>query len=43
MDGIEEVASSLVVAGGDGTVLLELGEEILDQLAYLVEVMVTNA
>ena len=32
MDGGEEVARGLVVAGGDGTELLEFGEEVLDEV-----------
>ena len=40
VNGGEEVAGGLVVAGGDGAELLELGEEILDQVARLVEVSV---
>ena len=40
MDGTEEVAGALVVAGGDGPELLQLGEEVLDQVACLVEIAV---
>ena len=43
MDGAEEVASGLVVAGGDGTELLELGEEVLDQVPCFVEMPVIIA
>ncbi len=43
MDGGEEVARGLVVAGCDGTELLELGEEVLDEMACLVEVPVEVA
>ena len=32
----------LVVAGGDGPALLELGEEVLDHVAGLVEVLVVG-
>jgi hypothetical protein len=39
MDGAQEVHRSLVIAGRDGTVLLELGEEILDQMPCLVSVV----
>ena len=37
IDGAEEVAGGLVVAGGDGPVLLEFGEEVLDQVPILVQ------
>lgn len=40
MDGGEIVARGLVVAGGDGPVLLEAGEEILDQMTGFVERLV---
>ena len=43
MDGGEEVAGGLIVAGCDGAKLLELGEEILDQMPGLVEVFVEGA
>ena len=43
MDGTEEVAGALVVAGGDGPELLQLGEEVLDQVACLVEVLVVRS
>ena len=43
VNGGEEVSCGLVVAGGDGTELLELGEEILDQMARLVEVPIEVA
>ena len=43
MDGAEEVAGALVVAGGDGPELLELGEEGLDQVPGLLEVFVEGA
>ena len=36
IDGSEEVAGGLVIAGGDGAELLEPGEEVLDQMARLV-------
>jgi hypothetical protein len=39
----EEVPRCLVVAGCDGAELLELGEEILDEVAHLVEVSVEVA
>ena len=38
-----ESSRGLVVAGGNGTELLELGEEVLDQVARLVEVFVEVA
>ena len=37
MNSGEEVASGLVVAGGDRPELLEFGEEVLNQVACLVE------
>jgi hypothetical protein len=40
VDGGEEVAGGFVVASGDGPELLEPGEEILDQVAFLVEVAI---
>ena len=43
MDSGEEVACELVVARGDGAELLELAEEVLDQVACLVEVLVVGA
>ena len=43
MDGGEEVARGLVVAGGDGTKLLEFGEEVLDEVTRLVDVLVVVA
>ena len=42
MDGGEEVSSELVIAGGDGAVLLELAEEVFDQMARLVEFLVVR-
>jgi hypothetical protein len=36
MHGGEEVSSGFIVAGGDGTELLELGEEVLDEMAFFV-------
>ena len=35
VDGGEEIALGLVIAGGDGAELLEPGEEVLDQMAHL--------
>ena len=43
MDGGEEISRGFVVAGGDGAVLLELAEEILDEVAGLVGVFVEIA
>ena len=43
MDAGEEVARGLVVARGDGAELLELAEEVLDQMACLVEFGVERA
>src|SRR5271169_1066185 len=43
MDGGEEVAPGLVVAGGNGAKLLEFGEEVLDQMSRHVEVSVVIA
>ncbi len=40
MDAAEGVPGSFVVAGCDGAELLELGEEVLDEMARLVEVLV---
>lgn len=40
MDGGEEVAGGLVVACGDSSILLELGEEILNQVPRLVEMTI---
>src|SRR3954467_2910906 len=42
VDGAEEVDRPLVVAGRDRPVLLQLGEEVLDQVARLVEVLVVG-
>ena len=42
MDAGEEVAGELVVARGDGAELLELAEEVLDQMARLVELLVVR-
>jgi hypothetical protein len=39
----EEVSRSFVVAGCDGAVLLELADEVLDEVAFLVEVLVVIA
>lgn len=40
LNGSEEVAPGLVVAGGDGAKLLEPGEEVLDQMASFEEVAI---
>ena len=39
----QEASCGLVVAGGNGPELLELGEEVLDQMPGLVEVLVKGA
>ena len=43
MDGGEEISGGFIVARGDGTILLELAEEILDEMARLVGVLVVVA
>lgn len=43
LDGGEEVSRCLVVSRGDGTELLELGEEVLDCMARLEQVSVVVA
>ncbi len=43
IDGGEEAAAGLVVAGGDPPELLELGEEVLDQMARLIDVPIEVA
>jgi hypothetical protein len=43
MDGGEEVGPGLIVTGGDGSELLEPGEEVLDQMAKLEEVSIVIA
>ena len=40
MDGAEEVAGGLVVAGGNAAILFELGEEVFDQVTSPVQVLV---
>src|SRR5439155_20558393 len=42
MDGGEEVSGGLVIAGGNGTVLLELAVEILDEMACLVHFFIES-
>ena len=42
MDRAEKVGGALVVAGRDRPELLELGEEVLDQVARLVEILVVG-
>lgn len=37
LDGGEEVVVSLVVAGGDGAVLLEFAEGALDEIAGIIK------
>src|SRR3954451_24206780 len=43
VDAGQEASCGLVVAGGNGPELLELGEEVLDQMPGLVEVFVEGA
>lgn len=43
VDGSEEVPVGFVIAGCDGTILFEPAEEVLDQMAGLVEVLVIVA
>ena len=43
MDGTQEVARGFVIARSNGSVLLEPGEEVLDQAAGLVQVAVIAA
>ncbi len=43
MDCGEEISGGFVVAGGDGAVLLELTEEVLDEVARLVSFFVVVA
>ena len=43
MNAGQETSRGLVIAGGDGPELLELGKEVLDQMPGLVEVFVKGA
>lgn len=43
MNRAEEVAGGLVVASRNGAVLLEFGEEVLDEVACLVQMLVMAA
>ena len=43
MNAGQETSCGLVIAGGNGPELLELGEEVLDQMPGLVEVCVKGA
>ena len=43
VNAFQEASCGLVVAGGNGPELLELGEEVLDQVPGLVEVFVKGA
>ena len=43
MDGGEEISGGFVVAGGDGSELLEFAEEVFDQVARFVEFFVEVA
>jgi hypothetical protein len=40
IDGTKEVGGTFVIAGGDGTELLESGEKVLNQMTGLVEVLI---
>ena len=40
MDGAQEVTCGLIVARGNGAVLLEPGKEVLDQMTGLVQLAV---
>jgi hypothetical protein len=40
MNSTEEVPRGFVVAGSDGAILLESSEEVLDQMARLVQMLV---
>ena len=40
MDGAEEVAGSLIVAGGNAAILLELVKELLDQVPRPIQMLV---
>lgn len=42
MDGSEEIASGLVIAGCNGSELLELAEEVLNEVSCLVQVLVVK-
>ena len=42
MDGSKKITSGLVIAGCDGSELLELAKEILDQVSCLVQVFVID-
>jgi hypothetical protein len=43
MNSAQEIAGGLIVAGSDATVLLKSGEEILDQVPGLVQMLVPAA
>ena len=43
MNDAEEVTRRFVIARGDGTVLLESGKKVLDQVAHFVQVPVMAA
>ena len=43
MNGTKEIASGLVIASGDGAVLLESGKEALDQVTGLVQMLLVTA
>jgi hypothetical protein len=43
MDGGEEVTRGFVVAGRDGPILLEFGEEVLDQVTRFINMPIEVA
>ena len=43
MDGAQEISRGLVVARGNGAVLLEPGKEVLNQVTGLIQLAVTAA
>ena len=40
VDGSEKADSALVIAGGEGAVLLELGEEVFNQMPRFIELLI---
>ena len=43
VDGPEEADGAFVVAGGEGAILFEFGEAVLNQMAGLIEVRIIRA
>ena len=43
IDDTEEVGGAVIVSGSNGAVLFEFGEEILDQVSSLIQVVVVFA